>query len=791
MSKNIHKILFSSLAVFMAVVMAAFSPVRIFAARGSGSASKTAQNQYIKDIIIITEAEKDNLNRIEAYAGYTLINTPLSDLTANGGTKLYFAVATTPNPNEAITDIKAMNMNGDYDYQAYADYLAQFEQWADAKAETTLTGVREFKRNFKTKTPSAVFAYDMLNYLTEDGETPLGDALINFTGYDFERIIHDIVKKSNLAMLEYIRQLLLVACSETLAVDFVTSLLEHGYDNPLINGDYSEYNTAAADLINSLVDTNRMIKAYRDAKAIHGDDLNSYIEETNAAINKAIAESDEYSEMYMNAQEESKEIKDILSGELLCSLFDEVYYLDDHGNKIRLTDILAMDPTAEDQSKRPTMSMVLPIVALMSDGQRALAGCGFDKLVGSVVNEYNSNDSEAQKALESIQAIWDTAGNGGLISVYAGVELSLYDPNGIAMIGKAKETAAEAETGYNNFLGLPAYATGLMLAGATVGIAGSCALFRYSTKLVNLPSEIARVTETLEAAKATRTSLISDITTKVNAAETGWAKVNVAGKYTQGFMDVDSRINALSKELSGLQAAQASKISNAAVLLKAFAIFMFMFSVAMFITSLIALIQELSTEEEKDAEYLDVPRVLVDSIEYKDYDERKQMTTYNQLIYYKGIIDPFMSDEKAKTNLTPTKVMDVFDWSLTGSDREWIALYATKDGRVGNPILANDIQNTLAILVETSTASYTTLMNGYNDRVRLFGSDSYTKCGSGVIAFNHGDVKSETKTGLGQASMTIANGEFILFILLAAMAGAGIAVLSCFLIKKNKKKETA
>ena len=318
MSKNIRKILYSTLAVFMAVVMAAFSPVRIFAARGGGgSGSSTAQNLYIKDIIIVTEAEKDNLNRIEAYAGYTLINKPLSDLTASGGTKLYFAVSTTPNPNEAITDIKAMNMNGDYDYKAYEEYLAQFEQWAAAKAQTTLVGVKEFKTNFEAKKPSAVFAYDMLNYLTEDGETPLGDALTTFEGSELEQVVHDIIMKSNLAMLEYIRQLLLVACSETLEKDFVSALMEYNIDNPLINGDYSQYNTAASDLINSLGETSRMIKAYRDAEAEHGDDLDSYIKGVNEDFNKVLTEKGEYSEEYQAAKDKNDAAKDIVSGELL------------------------------------------------------------------------------------------------------------------------------------------------------------------------------------------------------------------------------------------------------------------------------------------------------------------------------------------------------------------------------------------------------------------------------------------------------------------------------------------
>ncbi len=793
MSKSIRKILYSTLAVFMAVVMAALSPVRIFAARGAGGSSTSGstepQNKYIKDIIIVAENEMYLFDTSDAYSGYTIIETPLYPFAADNKehSTLYLAVATTDKPNEAITDIKAMNMNGEYDYQAYADYLSEMEAWAGAKAQTTLAAVKEFRANYLYNKPSAVFAYDMLNYLTEDGKTPLGEALVKLDKDALNKTINDIVFKSNLIMLTYIRQLLLVACSETLSTDFVTALRAYGKNNPLKNGEYDAYRTAADDLRFSMVDTSRMIRAYRSAIA-NGDDYDAYITKKNEEVSKALAENDENSEKYQAAEEENENLKDIIAGQLLCGLFDETYYEDDDKNKYRLTDILAMDPEDEDQSKRPKIDMLLPIVALMSDGQRGLAGCGFDKLVASVINDYSGKDSEYNNSLEEIKSVWQAVGDNSLISVYSGVDLSLYDPNGIAMVGKSREIVKKSIGGDNNYLSLPAFAAGILMGGALVGIVGSC---------VGLSRGISGILafNEAQAVLAPYREALSKAQTVFNTAENAFTNLEesnllVEEAYSSASAELkiaqDNLYTNTQCEMNGVPGITSSIVRTALYT------FMLVLSIALFITTLIALIQELSPREVQDTKYIDVPRVLVNAIEKTEYDYRNQMTTKAQMIFYKGIIDPFMSDNKAEANLTPSKVMDVFDWSLTGK-REWIALYATRDGRAGNPILANDIQDSLAILIETPKASHTSLMQGYNDRVKIFGKTGYVECGSGVIAFNHGDVKSDTKSGLGySANMTIESGAFILYLLLAAMGGAGIAVLSCFLInKRNKKKETA
>ena len=808
MKKTARKILYNILVVFMAALMASMTAVQVFAA-GRNKDKKTERDiasgkLYVKDVIIVSESEKINLSTTAAYQDYVVLSEPIKTFDAGSGHEnLYFAVKTTENPNEAITDIKAMNMNGDYSYDAYREYLGEVEKWATKKADTTMTALKEFQANYAKGTPSATFAYNMMNYLIGDNEdVPLGDFFVSDEYAKSHSIqVKNIVMKANLTTLTYFRQLLLVACSETSADgSFVEKLEKHTEGNDLIpNPDYSKYNTAAVDLINSMGTTRDTIDAYRKALAEHGDGLDDYLKETQARIGEILSDEDKFgTDEYTKAEEELEAVKKIISGQLLTFQFDDIYYTNNDGKRYLLLDILTKDPNAEKEEDRLTADMLLPVVALMTDGQRGLCGCGFDKLVASVINDYSADDSEANEMLESITELWQTASEDGLVSVYAGVDLSLYDPNGIAMVGKSGEFLKKAEGAVGAF-GVSDLAAGLMLGGAVVGLGGSVAAYKTSMKWLNadqLPYKNAQ--QRIAALKNDLNTLTTDSKNRIDEINSTLKDFKTSGGKETLINSRKSIENTLksAKTSTDSQISDLEKISGdpsvATQLMKAFSYFMIVLSVALLIFSIVTFIMN-AIERAKPGKYLQVPRVLVNAIEKEEYDERQQKTTSTQMVFYKGVIDPFMSDDKAKTNVSPSKVQDLLDWSLDTHDREWIALYATKDGRVGNPIIFDGNANTLITLVEGNGKTYSVLEGEkqFNGRVNIFNKDSYTVCGNGVIIFNRDlDVTSTTKTGLG-ASMNITNGYFILFILVAVMAGAGAGAGVTYLVNKSRKKKLA
>ena len=775
MKKAVRRLLYNTLVVFMAVLMASMTAVQVFAA-GRNRDKKTERDiasgkLYIKDVIIVNESEKMSLRTSAAYEDYIVLSDPIKTFSSDSEyDNLYFAVKTTENPNEAITDIKAMNMNGDYDFDAYRQYLDGVNEWVTAKAETTMTALKEFQANYAKGTPSAVFAYNMMNYLVGDNEdVPLGDFFVaDEHKNDHALQVKNIVMKANIATLTYFRQLLLVACSET-STDgsFVDKLLTHTNGNDLIpNPDNSKYNTAAEDLMNSMIETREVINAYRKALSEHGDGLDDYLKETRAQIDEIMTDEDAdfNSEEYIKADEQNAVLKDILSGYTLCTLFDEVYYTDKDGVQYSLSDILAKDPEAENEADRLTPDMLLPVVALMTDGQRALCGCGFDKLVASVINDYSAEDSEENGMLEKVLEFWQSLSEEGLVSVYAGVDLSLYDPNGIAMVGKSGELFQTSDVSLRNFP-LSAFGSALMMAGSIVGLVDSIAMLKKTA------GELSTLATKIQASKSTITTLTNDLSSATGTA-------------------LDSINQQLIVEKQGLEKLMDAKrvvsftngLAAAGIILSVIALII---SIVFFILDII--------DYTKPGEYTQVPRVLVNGIEKDEYDERQQKMTHTQMIFYKGIIDPFMSDEKAEKCVSPSKVQDILDWSLDTKDREWIALYATKDGRVGNPVIFDGNANTLVTLVEGQGKTYSALEEekGFNSRVNIFNKDNYTVCGNGVIVYDRDtEVTSNAKTGLG-ASMRLTNGYFILFLCLAVLAGAGIGVGMTFIVKKYKKKSAA
>ena len=794
MKKTVRTILYKTLTVFMAVLMASITAVQVFAG-GRSDEKKTRRDiadgrLYIKDVIIVNESEKTNLKATAAYEDYVVLSDPIKTFDADSGHEsLYFAVKTTEDPNEAITDIKAMNMNGDYDYDSYRQYLSEVEAWATKKAATTMTALEEFRANYAKGTPSATFAYNMLNYIIGDNDAPLGDFFVS-DDYKGEHSIQvkNIVTKANLNSLTYFRQLLLIGCSETSADgSFVEKLRTHTKGNDLIpDPDNSKYNTAAEDLMGSMGTTREAVREYRKALSEHGDGLEDYLTETQKKCEAVISDEEKFlTDEYKKAKDETDTVSKIVSGQIMCSLFDEVYYTNKDGVQYSLSDILAKDPKATDAADVLTADMLLPVVALMSDGQRALCGCGFDKLVASVINDYSAEDSEVNGMLRTMTEYWQRISEEGLISIYAGVDMSLYDPNGIAMVGKSGEFLKKAESAYGAF-GISDLAAGVMAGGAALGIVGSVALMKKGMATVMAQQEVIdNLTSKLNSVKSyLYTNYDQHIQEFIRDGD--WSSV----KYMKALRN--EAVNPISLENAELDLLDAKEISATGQFMKALSYVTLAVSVILLVFSIVTFILN-ATVTPTPGKYLQVPRVLVTSIEKTEYDERQQKTTYTQMIFYKGIIDPFMSDEKAKANVSPSKVQDILDWSLDTKDREWIALYATKDGRVGNPILFNGDAETLITLVEKDGKTYSVLEGekGFNGRVNIFNKDSYTACGDGVIVFNSDlDVTSTTKTGLG-ASMTIPNGYFILFILVAIMGGAGIGAGVTYLVNKNKKKKLA
>jgi len=191
MKKSFKKFLMHSLSVCLSAVMFAnFSINAVFAeekvkvecvtvaeeysttknAPSNGKLlSVKTEKQYVKDVKFITgdslEDAKKNVPK-----GYLLVENDL-----NQGAELissvddvYLAYTTTTNPDEAITDIKMMNMKGGYVVSDYDTEINNVSKRIQDMVREFGDAVDSFRENYKKGTPGAKAAYCTLSAFTID-----------------------------------------------------------------------------------------------------------------------------------------------------------------------------------------------------------------------------------------------------------------------------------------------------------------------------------------------------------------------------------------------------------------------------------------------------------------------------------------------------------------------------------------------------------------------------------------------------------------------------------------------
>ena len=118
MKKGFQHFFLRFMCGLLSIVMLSYTPINALAT------AEEAKPLYIKDIKLIY-AESQSEAKSQVPEGYMLLEYDL-----NKGTEyvfdvyeVYFAYSTTNNPDEAITDIKMMNMNGGFVYSDYEEQL--------------------------------------------------------------------------------------------------------------------------------------------------------------------------------------------------------------------------------------------------------------------------------------------------------------------------------------------------------------------------------------------------------------------------------------------------------------------------------------------------------------------------------------------------------------------------------------------------------------------------------------------------------------------------------------------
>ena len=401
--KNSIKIVSLVMAVLM-LVMAL--PITAFAAK---------QETYIKEIRISTASTADAAKKWLTDNGYIVVDTDLNQKT--GKDYVYIGYKTTTNPDEAITDISLMQMDGGYSFSEYEALLEQKMQEINHMLDSLSTCLAEARANLAAGMKNAQGALEVLNFFTEDdSEKPLGDFLLRQ-----ETSRDDLVKiflQGNGSITSIIYTMLAFACTDNGEDTNWLAKLE----NVDIYADYDPllYSDVADAMFDSFVNIHDMMVTYE----------NEYKD-----VAKDIENNPEYAEYT------DEEIRDLLPDSYLeYTLIYETLAHTQYGEK-PLLDFFMKDPDEIDTDE------FFPIISVLSAGQRQIIKfINFDLLI-----------TFAQADEEGIQNIIDTLKEScGLftiyedtISVYQGVDRSLFTEGGVALTNASLRKSAS--TGDNSW----------------------------------------------------------------------------------------------------------------------------------------------------------------------------------------------------------------------------------------------------------------------------------------------------------------------------------------------------
>lgn len=168
------------LAVTLVVVIAILAATMVFADN---------QYVYVEDIKMATGTDEAAVKKQLTDAGYTVADRNLCD---GNGQYAYLGYKTTDDVNEAITDIRLMNMSSGFKMMDYRALQSAYNVQLNSMAKQFMATVNEMEKNVAKDSPLALAGKELLDLLyfeASDGtHIPLSDYL-----FDDSRTLQDFI----------------------------------------------------------------------------------------------------------------------------------------------------------------------------------------------------------------------------------------------------------------------------------------------------------------------------------------------------------------------------------------------------------------------------------------------------------------------------------------------------------------------------------------------------------------------------------------------------------------------
>ncbi len=634
---------------------------------------------------------------------------------------VYLGYKTTTDPNDGITDLAVMNMNGGYSFSDYDNLIEKaMETQVKPFVENFLATINEYRENYNKPKNSpnhkrADIVRKILNKFTDDDTdgAPIGDLLLNETKYEmgdkaYEELpevdkkdtldIVTMIMQGNLTSITMIEKYLVKAADssdstwverfENTSYDQLVEEFEEKYpdadmDDILKKMD-KKYNDTAKKILEFWDDFADTAENYEDKK----DEIENTIEDTADSLKEAadmIPENMNEEEIVDaiveldNSQIETLEKTDDVVAVNVSAELDEKENED--GN---LREFFAQSST---NFKGDGIRKLYPVVASLSEGQ--IAGIQFLNLQELIDAGLNSIENLEQDMLKDIETV----------SVYEGVNREIFEKGAVAMTSAAlRQEAMTKDNEVNATTKTRNIGIGLAAAGAAALTVGWATVLKKWAKAIVADAKY--VDQQIFKIK-------SDL--GVKQFET---LKNAEFKQAKG-----SKL--ITTELSPRQAGSRlffARFERAALVVINVAL------VAMVAVGLVLTISEIM-EGKKASDYSPIPKYIVDEEDITRFNEKGEKEFYRNDTAYYQIVECNRKDLLNETSSLSgsdieflKKRVDENDnkGDLNGDDgRQWLALYTVKYEQ-STPILAD------SLMVKTGADS-STPPDGYTMGIHMFG----------------------------------------------------------------------
>ena len=678
-------------AVLMAVIMTAMIPCRAIA----------ATPKYISDVLVATGNSLAAAKKKLTSQGYTVAAVNVND---GNDTAVCIGYKTTTDSSEAITDLTVMNMNGGYSFEDYENVLNEFKEKTNTIIDNIYASVTEFRANYKANKPTAILAYNMLNKMTDEDyeeNNGIGDILVN-----------ENTTKDELSVI--------FLQATTLAVNTIEVYLEIGCIDNFIDRFTQSSSKGTYDV--SVDDDARTIYS---SLSYFRDEIAEY-EESFAKIEAKDEYTDEEMEAAIEALDEEDKLVIANFGSLYASLEATEY------NGGTLLDFFKQDLESMDNS------VLYPLAASMTAGQ--IASLPYASM--STALKYAFMDDETMNTM--IESAEDESTT---ISVFEGVDRSIYEADGIALTNEAmrKATSSSDTSWYKGNLSKTAETVfySIMGAASVVSAIGITVWAFSASKWAALESSI----YTIKFAAIPWSTFESTSELALGVLNTG-----EAATFTETVPYIEAGAIEVAREEAAAEAANSiwAQVTAVSKVVTGIAIAVLLITVAVY------LITEYVKYNSKHVDYLTIPRIIVDETTTSDGDR-------NYTYYY------------AVKN-TDGEYADLNNFK----GFEWNALYYTKDKNAGKPILAS-------ALIQTD--SNVSSDSSYDRSIHAFGSSAaynlnkYAKSGSAIYMF--------LKSGEESSSNLAASSFSYSYFAIASAAGFALGAVLTLIITKTVQKKKA